>query len=262
MLQLTSSRCDLTGRTAIVTGAARGIGQAIALALATEGADIAAVDVLDTAETVAKVTALGRQAAGFQVDVRDRAAVQAFTDEVIRTFGKVDILVNSAGTCVRTTIEDLTEEQWDQDMDIGAKGTFFCIQAVYPHMKERGYGKIVNISSLSGEAGGAVSRAGESQEARGSRTGPGYAATKGAIIALTKWVAKDGGQFGIYCNSVAPGPVATEMTRGFDYGVDSFPIPRMGTAEDIAQAVVFLASDMSNYVTGHILDVNGGCFMR
>jgi len=257
-----SSKADLSGRIAIVTGAARGIGQGIALALAEVGAAVLAADLLPCDDTVGRIKALGGQAIGFKVDVRKKAEVQAMVEAAVNAWGTVHILVNNAGTCTRVALEDITEEQWDLDMDTGAKGCLFAIQAVLPYMRKQQYGKIVNISSVSGEAGGAVSKSNDTKEVKGSRSGPGYAANKGAIIALTKWVAKDVACDGIYCNSVAPGPIATPMTAGFDYGVQALPIARMGQPEDIAQAVVFLASDMSNYCTGHILDINGGMYMK
>ena len=257
-----SRPASLTGKVAIVTGAARGIGQAISVALAREGADIAAFDVQPLDETLERVRALGVRAIGLRVDVRSARDVSEAVSRVVAEFGRIDILVNNAGTCARKSLEATTEEDWYRDMDTSAKGAFLMIQAVYPIMKRQRSGKIVNVASVSGQAGGAVSRPEERAESAEGRSGPAYAAAKGALIALTKWVAKDAGQYGIYCNAVAPGPVRTEMTRGFDYAVERYPIPRMGEPEDIAEAVVFLASDRSNYVTGHTLDVNGGSYMR
>jgi len=257
-----SGKADLHGRVAIVTGGARGIGRAIAVALADIGAKVLVGDILSPDETVATIKQRGGEAVGVIVDVRKKADVEGMVERAVKEWGTVHILINNAGTCTRVTLEDITEEQWDLDMNTGVKGCLFGIQAVLPYMRKQQYGKIVNISSVSGEAGGAVSKSNETQEIRGSRSGPGYAANKGAIIALTKWVAKDIGCDGIYCNSVAPGPIETPMTKGYDYGVESYPIARVGKPEDIAQAVVFLASDMSNYTTGHILDVNGGSYMK
>jgi 3-oxoacyl-[acyl-carrier protein] reductase len=125
-------------------------------------------------------------------------------------------------------------------------------------MSAQAYGKIVTISSISGIIGGAVSRAVDSSEVRQGRSGPAYAAAKGGVIALTRWVAKDVGQSGIYVNSVAPGGVDTEMTSGYTYLVEGLPVPRMGQPEDIAEAVLFLASSASNYITGQVLRVDGG----
>ena len=147
---------------------------------------------------------------------------------------------------------------WARVIDVTLTGTFRVIQAALPVMRARRYGKIVTISSISGVIGGVVSRAAEAEAARRGRSGPAYAAAKGGVIALTKWVAKDVGQAGIYVNSVAPGGVDTDMTRGYAYPVEGLPIARMGQPEDVAEAVAFLASPASNYVTGQVLHVDGG----
>ena len=153
------------------------------------------------------------------------------------------------------TVDDAT---FTRELDVIVKGTYLFTQAAYEPMKRQGGGKIVNISSISGKLGGAVSSKAEGPRAR---SGPAYAAAKGGVIAFTKWVAKDAGQYGILVNAVCPGPIESEMTRGFDYNVTAQPIARMGEPEDVAQAVVFLASQMSNYVTGQTLNVDGGLLM-
>jgi 3-oxoacyl-[acyl-carrier protein] reductase len=181
--------------------------------------------------------------------------VTRLVELALAEFGRIDILVNNAGTLARTSLEETTDELWERDLNTTLRGAFYCIQAVVPHMKSRGRGKIVNISSVSGKIGGVASR--EAGSSRG-RSGPAYAAAKAGLIALTRWVAKDVGRHGVYVNAVAPGGVETDMTRGYDYGVENIPIPRIGQPEDVAQAVVFLASQMSNYTTGAVLDVNGG----
>jgi 3-oxoacyl-[acyl-carrier protein] reductase len=246
---------DLTDQVAIVTGSARGIGQAAAVALAREGADVVVADVQPGTETVACVQELGRRALFLRTDVTCRDSVAALVQHALDEFGRIDILVNNAGTLARVSIEETTDEIWDRDVNTTLRGTFYCIQAVLPHMKARGCGKIVNISSVSGKIGGVASRAAGTDR---GRSGPAYAAAKGGVLALTRWVAKDVGRFGIYVNAIAPGGVETEMTQGYDYGVENFPIARMGKPEDIAEAVVFLASQASNYITGAVLDVNGG----
>ena len=250
-----SRQPDLTGQLAIVTGAARGIGQACAWALAAEGADIVTADVGPSDATLARVRELGRRALDVPTDVTRRGAVGRLVERVVAEFGRIDILVNNAGTLARVGIEDTSDELWDRDINTTLRGTFYCIRAVLPHMKARQFGKIVNISSVSGKIGGVASRAVGSNA---GRSGPAYAAAKAGVLALTKWVAKDVGREGIYVNAIAPGGIETEMTRGYDYGVENIPIPRMGRPEDVAQAVVFLASQMSNYITGAVLDVNGG----
>jgi 3-oxoacyl-[acyl-carrier protein] reductase len=245
----------LTGQVAIVTGAARGIGQACAWALAAEGADLVTADLGPSEATLVRARELGRRVLDVPTDVSRRDAVHRLVERVLAEFGRIDILVNNAGTLARTGVEDTTDELWDRDVNTILRGTFLCIQTVLPHMKERQSGKIVNISSVSGKIGGVASRAAGSNT---GRSGPAYAAAKAGVLALTRWVAKDVGREGIYVNAIAPGGVETEMTRGYDYGVENIPIPRMAQPEDVAQAVVFLASQMSNYITGAVLDVNGG----
>lgn len=251
----------LRDKIAIVTGGARGIGQSCAIALAKEGAAVCVTDIIPMDETINEIRSLDRQALGIKTDVSQRGDVLNMVAQVIEKFGKIDILVNNAGTCQRVPLEELTEEQWNLDVNTIMKGTFFCTQAVYPHMKKSGFGKIVNIASISGKIGGAVSKKGDGVEGKRGRSGPAYAAAKGGVIAFTKWVAKDAGCYGIYVNAVAPGGIDTEMTKGFAYPIEDLPISRMGKPEDIAQMVVFLASDASNYITGQTINVDGGWVM-
>jgi 3-oxoacyl-[acyl-carrier protein] reductase len=256
-----SAPIRLTGQVALVTGASRGIGRAIAVALAREGADVAAADLTSADDTVAAVRALGRRGVAVRADVSRRASVERMLATVARKLGGPDILVNNAGVTHRDRLEETGERTWDRVVDVILKGSFLCIQAAVPGMRRRGYGKIVNIASISGIIGGAVSRTSDRPRATRGRTGPAYAAAKGGVIALTKWVAKDVGVDGIFVNAVAPGPIDTAMTRGFAYPVDHLPIARMGTPADVAEAVVFLASPASNYVTGQVLCVDGGWVM-
>ena len=253
-----SRPADLRGQVALITGAARGIGRASALALARAGADVAVADLLPTEEAEAAITATGRRGLGVTLDVTDAEAVQATVARVVAALGRLDILVTAAGIIQREPLEETTPEVWRRVLDVVLTGTFHAIQAAVPVMRAQGYGKIVTISSISGIVGGVVSRAAEGRDARRGRSGPAYAAAKGGVIALTRWVAKDVGQSGIYVNSVAPGGVDTEMTRGYAYAVSDLPVARMGAPEDIAEAVVFLASPASNYVTGQVLRVDGG----
>ena len=252
---------DLNGRNAIVTGGARGIGEAAALCLAREGANIVVADMTDAAETVKRVEAMGRKAVAVKTDVSVKSDVHRMVAQAIERFGHIDILVNNAGVVHRDSLLDTSEDTWDRVVSIVLRGTFFCIQAVYPHMRDRGYGKIVNVSSISGIIGGAVSKLGDSPEAARGRSGPAYAAAKGGVIALTRWIAKDVAKDGILVNSIAPGGVETEMTKGFDYNVSALPIPRMGKPEEMAEAIAFLASDASSYITGQVLNVDGGWVM-
>jgi 3-oxoacyl-[acyl-carrier protein] reductase len=251
----------LQDRIAIVTGGARGIGRACAIALAQEGAHVCVTDVIPMEEAMDAIKALGRQTLGIKTDVSNKTDVLNMVAQVIEKFGRIDILVNNAGTCWRVPLEELTEEQWDRDVNTIMKGTFLCTQAVFPHMKAKGYGKIVNIASISGKIGGAVSKKGAGVEGKYGRSGPAYAAAKGGVIAFTKWVAKDAGCHGIYVNAIAPGGIESDMSRGFVYPVEDLPIARMGKPEDVAQMVVFLASDASNYTTGQTINVDGGWVM-
>jgi 3-oxoacyl-[acyl-carrier protein] reductase len=222
---------DLSGQVALVTGGARGIGRASALALARGGADVAVADLLGTSDTLAAIAATGRRSLGLTLDVTDAEAVRAAVRRVVTDLGRLDILVTAAGIVHRDTLEDISEAVWRRVVEVVLTGTFHAIQATVPVMRAQGYGKIVTISGI---VGGAVSRSTDTPDARGGRSGPAYAAAKGGVIALTRWVAKDVGQGGIYVNSVAPGGVDTEMTRGYAYPVDGLPIPRMGQPEDVA----------------------------
>lgn len=253
-----STHPDLTDRVAVITGGARGIGRAIAEALAGAGAAVALFDVGNTSEAVDAIQASGGRAIGLACDVRSRSDVEAAVARTLEAFGRIDILVNNAGVIERSTLETLDEPTFDREIDVLLKGTYLCTQAVYGPMQRQGGGKIVNISSISGKLGGAVSRG---AGASAGRSGPAYAAAKGGVLAFTKWVAKDAGRHGIHVNAVCPGPVSTEMTKGFDYGVGSQPIDRMGEPADIAMAVLFFASQMSNYVTGQSLNVDAGILM-
>jgi 3-oxoacyl-[acyl-carrier protein] reductase len=253
-----SAPADLRGRVALVTGGARGIGRAIAEALASVGADVAVVDVATANDTLAAIEALGRRGLALQADVTARHDVERAVKETVDRLGRLDILVNNAGVVERSRLEDLDEATFAREIDVIAKGTYLFTQAAYESMKRQGGGKIVNISSISGKLGGAVSHGPEGPR---GRSGPAYAIAKGGVLAFTKWVAKDAGQYGITVNAVCPGPIETDMTRGYDYGVGAQPIARMGQARDVAQAVVFFASQMSNYVTGQTLNVDGGILM-
>jgi 3-oxoacyl-[acyl-carrier protein] reductase len=273
---------DLAGQVALVTGAARGIGRGCALVLARAGAAVAAADASSVEDTVAAITAApGRRGLGLRLDVTRAGDVRDAVSRTVRELGRLDILVTSAGIVHRDTLEGTSEEMWDRVVDVVLKGTFLAVQAAVPVMRAQGYGKIVTIASISGIIGGAVSRgpAAASRPAIGrapgaaggespcmstgqgpppGRSGPAYAAAKGGVIALTRWVAKDVGQAGIYVNAVAPGAVDTDMTRGYDYPVQTLPVARMGEPADIAEAVAFLASPAANYITGQVLCVDGG----
>lgn len=237
---------------AIITGAASGIGQAVAIQLANEGANVVLVDLNSCEKTIAQLgNSVYLECLG---DIRDQDFVQATVARTIEKFGEIHILVNNAGTCSRLDLEDMTVEMWDRDLDTNLKATFLFSQAcVYPHMRDANYGRIINISSISGINGGVVS-GGE----KNGRSGPAYSASKGGVIALTKWIAKEVGKYGITCNSVAPGAVATGITAGVPYDTSGQVIDRMGTPDDIAEAVLYFASKTASYSTSQVLKVDGG----
>jgi 3-oxoacyl-[acyl-carrier protein] reductase len=254
-----SGPAALAGRVALVTGGARGIGRSIAVALADAGADVAILDVEPPTATLDAVHRLGRRGIALLGSVADHVTVTAGVARVVKELGRLDVVVNNAGISERVGLEDLDAATLMQTLDVTLRGTMLVSQAVYPHLKQEG-GAIVNITSTSGMAGGTISFRADSAGPEG-RSGPAYAAAKAGVIGFTRWLAKDAGRYGIRVNAVAPGPVETEMTRGYDYSVTSQPIARMGQPEDIAQAVVYLASPMANWVTGQVLVVDGGVVM-
>lgn len=251
------SNLALAGQSAIVTGGARGIGQAIALRLAEQGADVCIVDVVDgtdTAASIMKLSGTDSKVISTCVDVRSRDEVTSCVRSVVDTFGSIDIVVNNAGTCGRIDLEHMDDETWTRDIETNLRGTYLFTQgAIYPYMKRQGSGRIVNVSSISGIMGGPFA----SGDGAG-RSGPAYAASKGGVIAFTKWVAKEVGVLGITCNTVAPGPIATPMTESLSYSFDNQAIKRMGSAVEIAAAVAYLASPEAAFVTGETLKVCGG----
>ncbi|MBB3664234.1 NAD(P)-dependent dehydrogenase (short-subunit alcohol dehydrogenase family) [Prauserella sediminis] len=246
---------DLTGRVALVTGAARGIGLAVARGLAGQGAHVVAVDLADESAEVTSLAAdFPEQHVRYRkVDVRDEEAVRASVDATVDELGSLDVLVNNAGTASRNGLDTLTDDEWYRDLDTNLRGMFLYCRAAEPHMKARGDGRIINVSSISGIMGGP-----RSGGAGGGRSGPAYAASKGGVIALTKWLAKELGEDGITCNSVAPGPIATALTADVAYALDDQVIKRMGTPEEVAAAVGYLAGPGAGYVTGQVLKVCGG----
>lgn len=249
----------LKDKVSIITGSSRGIGAASAKALAKEGSHIVLVDLLDCEDTLQEIKEINSEieVLVYNIDIKERDQVERVINESVKQLGSVDVVVNNAGTCSRLDLEHMTDDMWFRDINTNLRGTFLFTQsAIYPHMKRQGSGKIINISSISGIMGGPIS-GGSGEDGQGGRSGPAYAASKGGVIAMTKWIAKDVGGLGINCNSIAPGPVETEITKGMNYKLDQ-AIQRMGTPEDIAEAVVYLASPGSDYVTGEVLKVCGG----
>jgi 3-oxoacyl-[acyl-carrier protein] reductase len=242
-----SSRIDFTGQVAVITGAGRGIGRATAVALAREGADVVAGDIVDQSGTVAEVEALGRRCIAVPTDVTRAADAAALVAAAVEGFGRLDVLVTSAGVYGAGALE-VDEQEWDRVLDVNVKGTYLPVQAAFPVMQEAGHGAIVCLGSIAGKVGGVLA-------------GPHYVASKGAIHALVRWLAKYGAPHGVRANGIAPGAVDTDMIVGHPYREDYCPLGRLAQPEDIAQAVVYLASGASNYVTGKVLTVDGGYTM-
>ncbi|GAA0610077.1 3-oxoacyl-ACP reductase FabG [Virgibacillus siamensis] len=249
---------DMRNQVAIVTGAAGGIGAAAAIKLAKQGVNVILVDLNSCKNTIERVHRINDNVDVMQKlgDIREASFVQSVVDDTVKEFGAIHILINNAGTCGRVDLEEITEDIWDRDMETNVKAAYLFMQAViYPHMLENKYGRIVNISSVSGINGGVLSN---HQGSKKGRSGPAYAASKGAIIALTKWIAKELGEVGITCNSVAPGATETGITQGLAYNFDQQVIKRMGQPEDIAEAVCYFASPSSGYTTAQTLRIDGG----
>jgi 3-oxoacyl-[acyl-carrier protein] reductase len=244
---------DLTGKIAIVTGASRGIGQAIAQTLAARGAVvIAAARGDNAAATVAAIGAAGGRADVAAVDVTDKASVDAMVAAVLERHGRIDILVNNAGITRDQLLLRMKRDEWDQVMATNLTAAFTCAQAVLkPMVKQRG-GRIISISSVVGQMG----NAGQAN----------YAASKAGLIGFSKALAREVASRSITVNVVTPGLVETDMTKSItdeaqsDW-VSAIPLGRLGTAGDVAAAVCFLASDEAAYITGHVLAVNGGMYM-
>ncbi len=245
---------SLTGKTAIVTGAAQGIGRAIAETLAQHGADVAVAD-LDpgrSQDTVAAVAKLGRRALNVKVNVADFADVKAMVDQVMKEWGKIDILVTNAGITRDGLLLRMKEEDWNLVLQVNLNGTFHCTKAVLQPMTKQRFGRIVNIASIVGVMG----NAGQAN----------YAASKAAVIGFTKTVAREYASRQVTVNAVAPGFIDTAMTQGLPADVKEtlqkqIPLGRLGQPSDVAEAVSFLASDAAGYITGHVLHVNGGMLM-
>jgi 3-oxoacyl-[acyl-carrier protein] reductase len=242
----------LAGKTAVITGASRGIGKSIAKKFAEHGADIAFSDVVPTDKTdpvTAEIAALGVKAKAYQSDASDFKDSEDFIEAVIKDFGKIDILVNNAGITRDQLLLRMTEEQWDLVMKVNLKSVFNLTKAAQRHMIKARSGSIINMASVVGIKG----NAGQSN----------YSASKAGIIGFTKSIALELGSRNVRCNAIAPGFIETEMTAVLDPKVvemwkQQIPLKRGGTPDDVANLAVFFGSDMSSYITGQVLTVCGG----
>jgi 3-oxoacyl-[acyl-carrier protein] reductase len=267
---------DLSGRVALVTGGSRGLGRADALTLARAGADVVIVDIqvesqttdqeaerygplaqvaraqglVYTEATAEEIQGMGRRAAAVKCDVTDREQVAATVARTVDEFGSVDILINNAGTLDHVAqLADQSPELWERDLRVNLTGAFNCSQAVWPHMKERGWGRIVNMASVAGTLGGFGQAS--------------YATTKAGLLGLTKSMALEGARHGINVNAIVPGIIGTEV---FSFGnpemnermIKRTALRRVGEPQDIANAIAFLCSDLAAYITGVGLNVSGG----
>ncbi|MBA7663192.1 3-oxoacyl-[acyl-carrier-protein] reductase FabG [subsurface metagenome] len=242
---------SLKNKVAIVTGAARGIGQSIAIELARFGANVVVSDVLPGNITVNKIKKLRRKAIFVKTDVSNKQEVSALINNTIKKFKRIDILVNNAGVFRSSLIENLSEQDWIKTMDINLKGYFLCAQAVIKHMMKKRQGVIINIASVAGLVGYPQAEA--------------YCASKGGIILFTKSLAADLGKYGIRVNAICPGVIETAMTQDIlsdkktkQGMLAKIPLSRIGKPRDIAGCAVFIASDLSSYITGTTLVVDGG----
>ena len=244
----------LDGKVALVTGAARGIGKAIALKFASEGADVAFTDlVINEAaeETISEIAAFGHKVKGYASNAANFDETHAVVEEILQDFGKIDILVNNAGITKDGLVMRMSEAQWDAVIAVNLKSAFNFIHAVVPGMARQKSGSIINMASVAGQMGN-----------------PGqvnYASSKAGLIAMAKSVAKEMGSRGIRANAIAPGFIVSDMTNALPDAVreeyiKQIPLRRGGTVDDIANTALYLACDLSSYVTGQVIAVNGGLY--
>ncbi|MEM7707974.1 MAG: SDR family NAD(P)-dependent oxidoreductase [Pseudomonadota bacterium] len=235
----------LAGKVALVTGAARGIGAATARLLARDGAQVFLSDVGDCAPVVDEIVQAGGKASSHPLDIRDRAGCADLTGEILKRCGQLDYLVCNAGVCPAGSVAG-DWDQWRYVLDVNVDGTQNCVAAAWPAMSEAGFGSIVLVSSMAFYRGGVI-------------VGSEYSASKGALIGMTRHLARNGGPLGIRCNAVAPGIIDTPMTEDFDKPeLEDIPLRRLGSAEDVAHPIRFLCGPESAYMTGTVLNVTGG----
>ncbi|MDH4377734.1 MAG: SDR family NAD(P)-dependent oxidoreductase [Ramlibacter sp.] len=251
----------LDQRVALITGAAGGLGRATALRLAREGASLCLSDRADLTEILALVQAEGARAIAAPADVTDVAAVEAMVARTVAELGALDVLVNIAGISSHGASDDIDAMEFERILRGNLTSVFICCKAALPVMRARGYGRIVNMSSILGKNGGNPRPWLDPAEQK--RAGSvAYGASKAGVHALTYYLAKENARFGITVNAVAPGPIATHMTRNFPDSLRNLiPLGRMGAPEDVADAVAYLAGDSAGFVTGEVLDVNGGAWV-
>jgi 3-oxoacyl-[acyl-carrier protein] reductase len=244
----------LSGRVALITGASQGIGRACALKLAGAGANVAVAarnqQKLD--ELVAQISAAGGTAAAFVLDVSDQEQIKSVFKSALAHFGKIDILVNNAGITRDQLVMRMKRADWDAVLNTNLTSAYLCIQQVIGSMLKQRWGRIINVTSVFGQTG----QAGQAN----------YAASKAGLIGLTMAIAREVGSRNITCNAVAPGFIETAMTETLpdeikQAGLKAIPLGRIGTPDDVAGAVCFLASDAASYITGHVLNINGGMLM-
>lgn len=246
---------NLSGRVAIVTGAGRGIGRGVAFRLASAGACVAVNDVNSSSveQVVAEIRDWGGTAMTAVGDIADWEAVTGMCAQVHDTYGGLHILVNNAGIIRRGTLETMRLEDWHEVLGVNLTGTFYCCRAAAPYMRQAGWGRIINVASIAGKMGDIASA-------------PGYGPSKAGVIALAKTLARELAPWGITVNAVAPHAIETEMTAGWTPQqraalVAQIPLGRLGTIEEVAEAVTFLVSPLAGFITGETLDINGGVWM-
>jgi 3-oxoacyl-[acyl-carrier protein] reductase len=244
-----------TGKVAIVTGAAEGMGKQVSLDLASEGATVVVSDIQEAAlqEVEAEITRKQGRCLAVVCDMASRQQVDNLIQNAVDSFGKIDILVNNAGVLITGSIEETTDQIIDKTLDVNVKGVLYAIRAVTPVMKRQKYGRIVNVASITGKNGD-------------STTVFAYGASKGGVISLTRSTARQLGPYGITANAIAPHAVLTRMMSYWDDSkkksmAEKIPLRRLGTVEDISHLIRFLASDESSFITGETVNINGGYYM-